>query len=129
MYLDLLKLPPQAKKVGNWVIQDSESHRYSDSLFYNYDFLTASGLYAFLLSFSDLKTTLNPTKKRKEDDAVEKVLKCNISRCSHRERVGEDPEPDSRGREGGDRGDERRRGEWRRSGYHSANQGTYLAPS
>jgi hypothetical protein len=25
MYLDLLKLPPQAKKVGNWVIQDSKS--------------------------------------------------------------------------------------------------------
>ena len=24
MYLDLLKLPPQAKKVGNWVIQDSK---------------------------------------------------------------------------------------------------------
>ena len=24
MYLDLLKLPPQAKKVGSWVIQDSE---------------------------------------------------------------------------------------------------------
>ena len=25
MYLDLLKLPPQAKKVGSWVIQDSKS--------------------------------------------------------------------------------------------------------
>ena len=24
MYLDLLKLPPQAKKVGSWVIQDSK---------------------------------------------------------------------------------------------------------
>ena len=74
MYLDLLKLPPQAKKVGNWVIQDSESHCYPDSLVDSYDFLKASSLYAFLLSFSDLKTTLNPTKKKTKHNESNKSI-------------------------------------------------------
>ena len=33
MYLDLLKLPPQAKKVGSWVIQDSKFVLVSKCLF------------------------------------------------------------------------------------------------